>query len=177
LTVELPPWAIASEARREHIARVTALVEAWARARGVDAHERARWREAARLHDALRDATPEQLARWAPQGDWPLKLWHGPAAAGAAAAHGCADRGVLEAIRYHSVGFRGWDDAGRMLFLADYLEPGRAHDRSALDALAARVPAEPEAVLREVVQRRIRWAEQAGKPVRPETRELWTSLG
>jgi hypothetical protein len=28
-----------------------------------------------------------------------------------------------------------------------------------------------------VVQRRIRWAEQAGKPVRPETRELWTSLG
>ena len=63
-----------------------------------------------------------------------------------------------------------------MLFLADYLEPGRTHDRGALDALAARVPTEPAAVLREVVERRIRWAEGAGKPVRPETRELWTSL-
>jgi len=174
--IELPSWAVVSEGRREHIGRVAALIEAWARARGVEAREAARWREAARLHDALRDAGPEELARWAPQGDWPLKLWHGPAAAGAAEAHGCTDRGILDAVRYHSVGFRGWDDAGRMLFLADYLEPGRTHDRAALDALAARVPREPDAVLRAVVERRIRWAEQSGKPVRPETRELWTSL-
>jgi HD superfamily phosphohydrolase YqeK len=90
--------------------------------------------------------------------------------------HGVTDCGVLDAIRYHSVGYAGWDDAGRVLFLADYLEPGREHDRAELDRLAARMPGEREAVLREVLERRMLWAERAGRPVRPQTRELWESL-
>ena len=175
MSLALPPWAVVSAARRAHIARVVALVESWAAARAVDAAETVRWREAARLHDALRDAGPDELARWTPQDGWSPGLWHGPAAAAAAERHGCADRGILEAVRYHSVGWKEWDEAGRMLFLADYLEPGRTRERALLDTLAARVPAEPDAVFRDVVRRRLRWAERQGK-VRPETRALWESL-
>jgi len=176
VTVDLPPWAIASDARRAHIARVVALVGAWAEARGVSGAEAARWSEAARLHDALRDAAADALARWTPREGWPLGLWHGPAAAVAAERDGCADRGVLDAVRYHSVGWKDWDEAGRMLFLADYLEPGRSRERAQLDALAARVPNDSDAVFREVVERRLRQAERSGV-ARPETLALWQSLG
>jgi HD superfamily phosphohydrolase YqeK len=172
----LPDWAIVGERRRAHIARVTALVEQWASAMAIPATETARWRTTAVLHDALRDAGPEEMSRWVPQGDWPLKLWHGPAAAVAAERDGIGDAGILDAIRYHSVGWTLWDDAGRMLFLADFLEPGRGYHDAALAALSLRVPLEPATVFREVVARRIAWAGAAGKTVRPETAALWSHL-
>ncbi|MBI1723525.1 MAG: HD domain-containing protein [Gemmatimonadetes bacterium] len=174
--IALPGWAVVSPERVAHIARVEALVVRWAEDRGVSPGEAGRWRRAARLHDALRDAPDEVLARYAPPETWPRKLWHGPCAATAAEQDGETDRGVLDAVRYHSVGYRDWDDAGRMLFLADYLEPGRAHDRRALDTLTARVPREPEAALREVVARRVTWLLGHGKPIRKETWEFWNSL-
>ena len=173
---ELPDWAVVTAARAAHIARVTALVDTWARARGVGAAEAARWHRASLLHDALRDAPPDVLSRYAERGDWPEKLWHGPAAAAAALQHGERDAGVLDAIRYHSVGWARWDDAGRMVFLADYLEPGRTHLRKEREALAARVAAEPEAVLRDVVRLRLSWLLRHARPIRKETWELWNRL-
>lgn len=173
--IALPGWAVVSPERAEHIARVEALVVRWAGERGVSAAEADRWRRAARLHDALRDAPDEVLARYAPQGSWPRKLWHGPAAAAAAERNGETDHGVLDAVRYHSVGYAGWDGAGRMLFLADYLEPGRGHDRDSL-ALTSRVAREPEAALRDVVARRMTWLLGRGKPIRKETWEFWNSM-
>ena len=175
-SVALPAWAVVTPARGAHIARVEALVARWAAGRGVSAVEAERWRRAAQLHDALRDAPAEVLARYAPQGSWPVNLWHGPAASAAAERNGETDRGVLDAVRYHSVGHAGWDETGRMLFLADYLEPGRSHDRPALDALAARVPGEPDAVLREVTARRIAWLAHHAKPIGKDTWEFWNSL-
>lgn len=172
----LPAWAVVSPPRAGHIARVEALLAGWAEARGVGVAEAARWRRAARLHDALRDATSRTLARHLPRGAWPKGVWHGPAAAAAAAAAGETDPGVLDAVRYHSVGFAEWDEVGRMLYLADYLEPGRTHERAALDAIAARVPSEPEAMLREVAARRIGWLLARGKPVMVQTWEFWNSL-
>jgi HD superfamily phosphohydrolase YqeK len=174
--LELPDWAVVTRERTLHIVRVVELVDRWAHARGVTPAEADRWHRAAVLHDALRDAPQEVLARYQPRNDWPPKLWHGPAAAAAARQHGERDTGVLDAIHYHSVGWAAWDDAGRMLFLADYLEPGRAHERAAREALAARVPAEPDAVLREVVRRRLAWLVEHGRPIRLETWELWNHL-
>lgn len=176
MKLALPDWAIVGERRRAHIARVTALVEHWAAWMATPPGEAQRWRQAAMLHDALRDAGPEDLERWTPQGDWPAKLWHGPAAAVAAERHGVTDRGILDAIRYHSVGWTGWDAAGRMLFLADFLEPGRSYHDAELTALSERVPSEPATVFREVVARRIAWAGAAGKTLRPETAALWSQL-
>jgi len=162
--VTLPAWAVAGPERRAHVARVAALADAWARAMGVPADERGRWSRAVWLHDALRDA---------PAAD---ELAHGPAAAERAAREGETDAGVLDAVRYHSIGFAGWDDVGRMLYLADYLEPGRSFDREARAALAARVPAERDVVLREVARRRIERTVRSGWPLAPETVGFWNAL-
>ena len=163
--MSLPDWAQVSASRRAHIERVVALLEQWAQAMRVSARERERWLRAGWLHDALRDAAlDDQLA-------------HGPAAADRAARAGERDKGVLDAIRYHTIGYAKWDDAGRMLYLADFLEPGRVHlDHKDRAALADRVPRERDAVLTEVARRRVEWIVRSGWPLPPETVEFWNSL-
>jgi HD superfamily phosphohydrolase YqeK len=86
------------------------------------------------------------------------------------------DRGVLDAVRYHSLGYAGWDDVGRMLYLADYLEPGRRFRQAARRAMAERVPHEPARVLLEVARERLRWAVDAGRAVMTETIGFWNAL-
>lgn len=174
--IALPSWAVAKPSRVEHTGRVVALLDAWAAALGLDPSEAERWQRSAIFHDALKDAGPDVLARYAPQEGWHDKLWHGPAAAAAAARHGETDPGVLSAVRYHSVGFAGWDDVGRALYLADYLEPGRAHAADRRAVWAARMPAEMAQVLREVASHRIGWLTAAGQPLVRETWEFWNWL-
>jgi HD superfamily phosphohydrolase YqeK len=162
----LPPWAQVSAERRAHIERVAGLVGGWADAMRVSGTERSRWMKAAYLHDALRDA-PLSLAN---------QLTHGPAAADRAAREGETDQGVLDAVRYHTVGYAGWDDVGRMLYLADFLEPGRRFAADERKMLAQRVPQERDAVLKEVVRWRIEWVVRSGWPLAPETVGLWNAL-
>ena len=163
----LPPWAQAGPERRAHIERVVGLITQWAAAMGVSQPERTRWIRAAWLHDALRDAPSP------PGGN---ELAHGPLAADRAAQDGEADRGVLDAIRYHSLGYAGWDEVGRMLYLADFLEPGREYDQQERRLLAARVPLERDAVLRVVAHRRISWVLRSGWSLPPETVGFWNAL-
>ncbi len=172
----LPSWAAVSEERKAHIERVADLLRRWADALGIDSQEKHRWLRAAYLHDALRDADPTLLEELAPHAWGVPALRHGPAAAALAERDGEKDRGVLEAVRYHSVGYCKWDQVGRMLYLADYLDPGRRFREAERRALADRVPRDPEGVLRQVVAERLVWAIQAGRPLIEETVELWNAL-
>ena len=162
--MSLPAWAQVTPGRRAHVERVAAVLAQWADALRVSEAEKGRWLRAAWLHDALRDA---------PLAD---SIAHGPAAADRAAAEGERDRGVLDAVRYHTVGYAGWDDVGRMLYLADFLDPGRDFDPDGRRALAARVPADRDAVLREVARRRIEWVVSSGWPLHPATVAFWNDL-
>ena len=160
----LPQWAVVTPARRAHIERVAALVTEWSTALGVAAAERERWQRAAWWHDALRDAP---LAS---------EMDHGPLAADRLEREGERDRGVLDAVRYHSIGYPGWDDTGKMLYLADYLEPGRPHDIAERSELRAMVPRERASVLREVARRRIVRIVNSGWPLVSETVAFWNTL-
>ena len=100
----IPPWAKMSPERLAHVERVVGLIDQWALAIGVPDFERRRWLRAAWLHDALRDAGSAELAQWAPGAFGSVELWHGPAAASRAAAEGETDQGILDAVRFHSVG-------------------------------------------------------------------------
>ncbi len=162
--MSLPAWAQVAAERRAHIERVVKLLHSWADAMHVDAKQRDRWLRAGWLHDALRDA---------PLGD---PLAHGPAAADRAAADGERDRGVLDAVRFHTVGAADWDDVGRMLYLADFLEPGREFASAERAQLARRVPAERDAVLREVARRRIEWLLRSGWLLPATTVAFWNQL-
>ena len=172
----LPPWARVEPERLHHIQRVAELVVRWSERMGVPDSERNRWLRAVWLHDALRDAPPEELAAYAPSIVGPAELRHGPASAARAKAEGENDRGVLDAVRYHSLGLPEWDMVGRVLYCADYLEPGRRDNEPERAALAERFPADPPAVLYEVARARLLYLIQSGWSIPQPTLRFWNSL-
>ena len=175
-STSLPPWAQVRPKRQAHIERVAALIGGWTTALGLSREETSRWLRAVWLHDALRDAPAEELTTWARGAVGPIELLHGPASAERAAAEGETDRGVLDAVRYHSVGYHGWDQVGRALYCADFLEPGRSFDRVGRGALAARFPADPAGVLYEVARRRLAFAIESGWSIPDAMHRFWNSL-
>lgn len=172
----IPVWAVISSERIEHVERVAALAFRWAEEMGVPDSERNRWLRAVWLHDALRDAPDDVLNTWAPSMPGPAGLRHGPASAARAKADGEVDRGVLDAVRYHSIGLAEWDMVGRALYCADYLEPGRPFGREDREELAYRFPRDPGGVLRKVAQARLVHAVSSGWPLADPTVRLWNSL-
>jgi HD superfamily phosphohydrolase YqeK len=148
----------------------------WARRFGVSEVERDRWRRAALMHDAVKDAPTAELEALADIRWGPKNLLHGPAAARLAEQHGETDPGVLSAIRYHSVGYAGWDEVGRMLYVADYLEPGRAGLPAEVAEMRARVPDDPDGALRDVAGLRIGRHVARAHPLLAETVAFWNGL-
>ena len=175
---QLPDWARAGDGRRAHVERVSNLMGRWADELGLGSHERARWRAAGLLHDALRDADPELLRMVVPtdMSSLPAKLLHGPAAAERLRREGVDDDLFLRAIAYHTLGHPAFDRLGRALYLADYLEPGREDMPAGTDALRVRCPAEMDEVIREVAWRRIARLLETRKPLRPETVAFWNGV-
>ena len=175
----LPSWAVVKPKRLEHIRRVAAHLDPGSAAMSLPKPECARWHRAGWLHDALRDAPLAELKKLVPGCDWDEELLHGPAVANKAReAHEAreTDAEVLEAVRWHSVGCAEWGMTGRALYCADFLDPERKFDREARAELARRFPADPDAVFRDVVRRRVEWTERSGWPLLEPTRLLWRSL-
>lgn len=172
----LPPWAEVSPRRQAHIERVVATLDEWARALRLPPAEHTRWLRAGWLHDALRDLPDEAQRALAPDAEGPPVLWHGPAAAAAAAAHGEGDAALLGAVRWHSLGHPDWDACGDALYCADFLEPGRSFDVENRALLRARFPADPAGVLREVVRARLLHAVRNGWHVHPQTAAFWNRI-
>jgi HD superfamily phosphohydrolase YqeK len=172
----LPHWAVVTAARLDHIQRVAELAANWAERMGVPDSERNRWLRAVWLHDALRDASAAELEKWAAGTPGPPELRHGPASAAHAKAEGETDRGVLDAVRYHSLGLAEWDMVGRILYCADYLDPGRKFQQPERAHLAERLPDDPGDVLREVARSRLTHIVQSGWPILEPTVRFWNSL-
>lgn len=175
-TLGLPAWHVTTPARRAHIARVTALLETWSQAMAVPAAEAVAWRDAGRWHDALRDAPPADLLPWIDDAQMPGPIRHGPAAAARLAADGETRPDVLEAIRWHTTGRRGWSRTAQALYMADFLEPGRPFERETRAAIAARVPHDFVRALRDVVRDRLHWTLREGKALHVETVALWNAI-
>jgi len=169
----LPAWAEVGEKRRAHIARVTALLDRWAAQLRLAPDEAQAWHDAGRWHDALRDATPETLRTLADEPDRPVETLHGPAAAVRLVRDGESRGDVLDAIRWHTVGFAGWSRVGRALYMADFLEPGRQFARADRAFLADHLVHDFDGVFRQVVRMRIEWTVREGKALFPETVALW----
>ena len=183
--VVLPEWARVGEKRRQHIARVTALLARWADELRLPAAEATAWRDAGLLHDALRDASDDELrslvlsgegAPFRAAADMPAEMLHGPAAAVHLARDGERRGDLLDAIRWHTVGNAAWGRRGRALFMADYLEPGRKFSQGDRAFLAAHVTSDFDGVFRQVVRQRLEWSLREGKRLFPETVALWNSL-
>lgn len=174
----LPEWAEASAARREHMARVAALLEGWAGALGLDREERTRWLAAAWLHDALRNADPEALRPRVPPpaAALPGPLLHGPAAAERLRIDGVDDGELLRAVAYHTLGHPGLAALGRALYAADFLEPGRDLLNDWRAGLRDRCPGDLPGVVKEILGARIVHLVGRGSPLRAETVAFWNAM-
>lgn len=172
----LPSWAAASEKRRGHIARVTALLDAWSDALSLSTAQRQAWHDAGRWHDALRDADEATLRANADDPARPLGMLHGSAAARWLARDGEQRTDVLDAVRWHTTGHVQWDQVGKALYMADFLEPGRPFMQADRAFLAHLVPLQFDAVFRQVVRLRLEWALREGKGFAPETVALWDAV-
>ncbi len=146
----------------------------WAGELALDERDRTRWTAAGWLHDALRDADSGELCSEA--GDFPAKVRHGPAAAARLRKAGVNDDELLDAISFHSLGRDGLGQLGRLLYLADYLEPTRTFDPVENAALRARLPADEHAVLRLVCARRLSDTLGRGIPLHPASVSFWNQL-
>ena len=174
--VELPEWAKASDRRRQHIARVVRLLDHWARDMAIPPAERDVWIAAGVVHDALRDAPESELRELAGDEVREAELLHGPAVATLLASRGETSQSLLDAIRYHTVGSAEWDRAGRALYMADFLEPGRGFAKRDRAFLATQVPHDFEGVFRQVLRARLEYALREGYTLFPETVALWNAV-
>lgn len=174
----LPDWAQLNRRRLGHIERVAELLGEWAGALDLSQDDQRRWRAAGWLHDALREAPPEDLRPLVPPTFRHLspKLLHGPAAAERLRQDGIDDEPLLHAVAFHTIGHPELDELGRALFIADYIEPGRKYEPARLAALRARMPAARADVLRDVLHARIERTLKEGRPIRTETAAFWNAL-
>lgn len=172
----LPDWSRVTAGRREHIGRVAALMDEWARALSLSDEDHTRWVATGWLHDSLRDAHEAELRDILGDlyADFPPPLLHGPAAAHLLQEE--ADEAMLMAIRYHTLGHPRLDRLGRALYLADFLEPGRPFAKEWRGSLRDRMPQEMDGVLQDVVAARIRNLLDERRPLRPETAAFWSAL-
>ena len=175
-SIDLPAWARVTEKRRAHIVRVTALLDRWASELRIPPDEARAWHDAGILHDALRDAPEAELRELVADVSLPAQILHGPAAAERLARDGETRADVLEAVRWHTVGNGAWTRTGRALYMADFLEPGRAFARADRAFLATHLPHDFDGVFRQVVRQRLEWSLREGNRLYPETVSLWNDV-
>ncbi len=161
-----------SAGRVRHVHGVVATADRIARSAGVDP---LRARLAGWAHDLCREWDGDGLCSYVDRGHYPLTgteqqnpvLCHGPAAATVLEKeYNLAEPDILEAVRWHSTGNAGLGPLARVLYAADYLEPGRRYTTEAFReyALGQSLSGMVKAVLDHVLERNL--------PMSPETEAL-----
>jgi len=175
---QLPAWAVAGEGRRAHMARVADLLGTWSEVMVLPEEERTRWRAAGYLHDALRGAAPALLRAKVPPAAavLPGPILHGPAVAERLRVDGVLDGELLRALAHHTVGHPSLGRLGRALYVADFLDPGRAFEPEWRHGLRDRMPDSLDAVALEIVGERIRHVVERGMETLPDTVRFWNAL-
>ena len=144
-----------------HIHRTTVLAGELAQIHDVDVEA---CELAAGTHDLFRsepDFAQISIAEkyGIPIGDMEMEtpmLLHGPnAAAWLENEAGLTDNRVLEAVRWHTFGWPEIDDIGKILYLADKLEPGKVTADPSLEVIRNMADIHPDKALLALLQKRI----------------------
>lgn len=121
-----------SPKRYRHSRDVSRLARKIAEMHGVDERKA----EIAGLaHDVAREFSLEDIQKWCDRGGWVpepdtlrLMLYHGHAGREFLAERfGIEDPSVLDAVRSHTIGHPGMCELAKIVYIADYCEPGRKH--------------------------------------------------
>lgn len=103
------------------------------------------------------------------------ELWHAPVGAYLAEKEaGIADQEVLDAIRYHTSGRIGMTLLDKIIYLADYIEPGRVFP--GVDFVRGLAAEDLEKALIESMKNTIQFLMKKNQPVYPDTFNAYNSL-
>jgi len=179
-TVERLARRLESRKRRRHARGAARLAVRLCRRFGADP---AKGRLAALAHDLARELPGQRLLELAGGDGAPIRSWelerpvllHGRAAAELLRRKGVtADPEVLQAVADHVTGRPGMGLLARIVFVADYLEPGRRFvDRRWRAALLA---LKLDEMLAGVLESVFGWLNREGLPIAPPARRLYEEL-
>ena len=79
-------------------------------------------------------------------------------------------------MAFHTLGSPHFEDLGRALYAADFLEPGRKFRPKWRREMRKRMPEDLEAVVLAILRLRVRHLLDRERPVRPETMEFWNVM-
>ena len=100
-------------------------------------------------------------------------LLHGPiAAAWLEQEGGVTDNRILDAVRWHTFGWPEMDVVGKVLFLADKLEPGKVNADPSLLPIRTMADEEPDKALLVLLQKRSDSQQELGMEIHPNTLAL-----
>lgn len=135
------------------------------------------------LHDCAKGMSPAELLQWALAFDIVRDdteracpdLLHGPVGALLAwKEYGVTDAAVLSAIRLHTLGGEGMSLLERIIYLADYIEPGRAFP--GVEELRVLAEQDLNLALLRAMEGTIRYVLERGLPLHPQTVRARNSL-
>ncbi len=162
-------------ARYDHTRGVVSTAEDLAGAHGLDLEQ---VRRAAWLHDAAKGLSPSRqksLAEKAGADPHELSapsLWHAPASSRLAQDQfDIDDPAVLQAIRFHTTGAPGLGPVAKVVYVADFCEPGRRHKGAKkLRKLAA---SDLQAAYLQVLREKLAWVVNRRLALHPRTVEAY----
>jgi len=103
------------------------------------------------------------------------ELWHAPVGAYLAEKEaGITDYEVLDAIRYHTSGRVGMTQLDKIIYLADYIEPGRHFP--GVDEVRAMADADLDKALIQSMKNTIQFLMKKNQPVFPDTFNAYNSI-
>ena len=102
-------------------------------------------------------------------------LFHGRAAAVVLIEKfGIKEENLLDAVRYHTFGKKDFCDLGKILYVADKIEPGRKHITS--EYIEDKLKMDLNLMTKTVLKENIDYLLEKGKLVAPESKEFYNSL-
>lgn len=133
-------------------------------------HDYAKFREKGEMKRIITEQKmPEQLL------SYNSELWHAPVGAYLAEREaGITDRDVLDAIRYHTSGRPDMKLLEKIIYLADYIEPGRHFP--GVDEVRDLAEKDLDLALIQAMKNTIQFLIKKNQPVYPDTFNAYNSL-
>ena len=165
--------------RYNHIMGVVEVAEKMAKREGASSEKA---RIAALLHDYAKNCPEEELLEIISDGHWSVdqveleipELLHAPASACLAEKEfGISDQGILEAIRFHTIGNPEMGKLAKIIYVADYIEPFR--DFPGLESVREMSLRGLELAIIAICNNTIKYNIARGRIIHPNTLELRNS--
>lgn len=168
-----------TEKRYEHTVRVMETAIPLAKQYGADEKKA---ELAAIFHDYAKYRPVEEMKQWILRGNLPSnllefhhELWHAPVGSLMVREEvGITDEEILDAIKYHTTGRSNMKTLEKVIYLADYIEPGR--NFPGVEKVRELVKKDLDAAMIQALKNTIQYLITKNQPIYPDTFHTYNDL-